>query len=79
MGESVGRLDDKLTDLKVEHDIGVTVRVNWDSFQKLRKIAVFENEKVAVLCRRIIFEKIQVYERNPAYKRFLKRLEEEKT
>lgn len=60
--------------LVVEHDIGVTVRVDWESYQTLKKIAAFEREKVAVLCRRILVEKIQVYERNPAYKRFLKLL-----
>jgi hypothetical protein len=36
---------------------------------------LFEHEKRAALLRRIIIEKVQVYQRNPAYKRFVKQLE----
>jgi hypothetical protein len=46
--------------------------------KKLETISLFEKEKRASMCRRILVEKIQVYERNPAYKRFLKQLEDVK-
>jgi len=58
----------------VKHNIGVTVWLDWETVKELNKIALFEREKRAPLCRRIIVEKIQVYRRNPAYKRFLKQL-----
>lgn len=56
----------------VSHNIGITIRLDWESRKELENIALFEREKIAVLLRRIIIEKMQVYQRNPAYKRFLK-------
>jgi hypothetical protein len=41
-------------------------------------IAAFEHKKPATLARDILVEKIRVYERNPAFKRFLKQLEAER-
>jgi predicted transcriptional regulator len=60
---------------KVKHDVGITVRLDWDIVKELERIALFEHEKRAALLRRIIIEKVQVYQRNPAYKRFIKQLE----
>lgn len=59
----------------VQHEVGITVRLDWDTVKELEKIALFEHDKRAPLMRRIIVEKVQVYQRNPAYKRFLKQLE----
>lgn len=73
--QKIEKMDIESEKLEVEHNIGITLRLDWDSIMGLRRIAAFEKEKVAVLCRRIIVEKMQVYERNPAYKRFLKQLE----
>lgn len=63
---------------KAEHRIGITIRVDYESLVKIDKIALFEHEDRAVWGRRMLMEKIQVYERNPAFKRFLKQLEEAK-
>lgn len=41
-------------------------------------MGLFERKKPAVLARDIILDKIQVYERYPAFKRFLKQLDEQK-
>ena len=58
----------------VEHNVGVTVWLDKYSVRELDKISLFEKEKRAPLCRRIILEKIQVYLRNPTYLRWLKQL-----
>jgi len=60
---------------KVKHNVGVTVWLDWALVKELERIALFEHEKRAALLRRIIIEKVQVYQRNPAYKRFVKQLE----
>lgn len=68
-------MDNKVLETKnsaTKHDIVVSVRFSSDAYRELQDISVFENEKIAVLCRRLLFEKIQSYERNPIYKRFLK-------
>jgi hypothetical protein len=54
---------------------GITLRLDWDSVKMLDKVAMFEREKRATMVRRIVVEKLQVYERNPAFKRFLKQLD----
>lgn len=55
-----------------------SVRFDWDSLKMLETVALFEREKPATMIRRIVVEKLQVYERNPAFKRFLKELERRK-
>jgi hypothetical protein len=42
----------------------------------LDQIGLFEHKKPSTLARDILVEKIHVYERNPAFKRFLKQLTE---
>jgi hypothetical protein len=54
----------------------VSVRFDANSLDALDRVAMFEREKRATMARRIIVEKLQVYERNPAFKRFLKQLEQ---
>jgi hypothetical protein len=54
------------------------VKIDWDIRKKLHLIAAFEHKKPATLARDILVEKIRVYERNPAFKRFLKQLEAER-
>jgi hypothetical protein len=41
-------------------------------------IALFEKERRATLIRNMLIEKIRVYERNPAFKRFKMQLEQRK-
>ena len=72
----MGEREKKSEISKVELDIGFTIRVDWETREELKRIALFEKDKLAPMCRRILVEKVQVYERNPAYKRFLKRLED---
>jgi hypothetical protein len=54
----------------------ISIRFAEGEVLELNSIAFFEHEKRAVLLRRFIIEKVQTYLRNPAYKRFLKQLEE---
>ncbi len=61
---------------EVRHECTLTVRLDYESLRELDRIALFEHEKRATLARRFIVDKIQTYLRNPAYKRFLKMLEE---
>ena len=56
----------------------LSVKIDWELRQRLEQIALFEHMKPASLARNILVEKIHVYERNPAFKRFLKQLEEKK-
>ena len=60
---------------KAKQNIGITVWVDWQTRQDLDLIAAYERMKRAPLMRMIIVEKIKVYKRNPAYKRFLKQLQ----
>lgn len=56
----------------VKHNVGITVWVDYPTAKWLEIIALFEHDKRGPLCRRILVEKLQVYQRNPAFKRFLK-------
>lgn len=60
---------------KINHAINVTVRFDWDMLKQIDQIALFEKEKRAILLRRLIDDKVKVYEMNPAFKRFLKLLQ----
>jgi hypothetical protein len=59
----------------VKFNIPLTIKVDMDILRTLDIIALFEKKKRATLSRDILVEKIQVYGRNPAYKRFVKLLE----
>lgn len=63
---------------EVTHECTLTVRVDYETLHELERIALYEHEKRATLARRFIVEKVQTYLRNPAYKRFLKMLEEKR-
>ena len=56
----------------------LSVKIDWELRQRLEQISLFEHMKPASLARNILVEKIHVYERNPAFKRFLKQLDEKK-
>lgn len=62
----------------VQYPLNLSVKIDWDIRKKLFLIAAFEHKKPATLARDILVEKIRVYERNPAFKRFLKQLEAER-
>lgn len=62
----------------VKYPIGLSVKIDWEIREKLQLIAAFEHKKPSTLARDILVEKIRVYERNPAFKRFLKQLERSK-
>jgi hypothetical protein len=57
----------------------LSVKVDWEIRRILGDIALFEHKNLAMLARDSLVEKIHVYERNPAFKRFLKQLQEKKT
>lgn len=77
--EEKGFLNEERGELEtVKYVFELSVRLDWKSLKELEMIALFEREKRATLARRILIEKIQTYERNPAFKRFLRQLEEQK-
>ena len=54
----------------------LSVKVDWGIHHMLDQIGLFEHKKPSTLARDILVEKIHTYERNPAFKRFLKQLAE---
>lgn len=54
---------------------GLTVWVDSQTVHDLDLIATFERDQRGPVMRRILIEKIRVYQRNPAFKRFLKQLQ----
>jgi hypothetical protein len=50
--------------------IPLTVKIDAEIYTLLGLIADFEHKKRGTLARDILVEKIKVYERNPAFKRF---------
>ena len=57
----------------------LATKVDWETIRELEDIALYEKKRRATLVRDIILEKVRVYSRNPAYKRFKKQLEEAKS
>jgi len=55
-------------------EVTKSVRIDEDMEEKLVKIALYEKVKPATLMRQIINDKINVFYRNPAFKRWLKQL-----
>ena len=55
---------------KVLFTIPLTVKVDVEIYLMLGLIGDFEHKKRGTLARDILVEKIKVYERNPAFKRF---------
>lgn len=70
----------EVKDLKVpkrgKQIVGMTVWMDWETRKELDLVAAYERKKRGPLMRDIIIEKIRVYQRNPSYKSFLKRLRE---
>lgn len=62
----------------VKFPLPLTLKVDWIILRALDSIALFEHKKRATAARDILVEKIQVYERNPAYKRFMITLEQQR-
>ena len=61
--------------------IGCTIWMDFDMYKELGLVAAYERKKRGPLMRDIVVEKLRCYERNPAFKAFLKKLrdmEEEK-
>lgn len=54
--------------------VGMTVWVDWETRKEIDLVAAYERKKRGPLLRDILIEKVRCYERNPAFKVFLKRL-----
>lgn len=63
---------------ELRFNLVLSVKVDWDIHNMLEQIGLFEHKKPSTLARDILVEKIHVYERTPAFKRFLKQLAEKK-
>jgi hypothetical protein len=75
VSEKIGELEEtKKRDL--QFNLVLSVKVDWPIHHMLEQIGLFEHKKTSTLARDILVEKIHVYDRNPAFKRFLKQLKE---
>ena len=57
------------------YPITLSVRITDEMQEELPKIAAFEQMKTSTLCRQELLKMIRRYQRNPQYKRWLKRVE----
>ena len=57
------------------YPITLSVRITDEMQEELPKIAAFEKMKPSTLCRQELLKMIRRYQRNPQYKRWLKRVE----
>lgn len=62
----------------IKQTCGLTVWADFQTMKDLDLIAAYERMKRGPLMRMFLVEKIQVYHRNPAFKRFLNQLAEAK-
>ena len=70
MGES-----ENVTERVTMYPITITMRITEEMSEELPKIAAFEQMKTSPLCRQEILKMIRRYQRNPQYKRWLKRID----
>ena len=63
---------------KSRQTVGLTIWTDYQTMKDLDLIAAYERKKRGPLMRDIMVEKIRVYQRNPAFKRFLLQLREAK-
>lgn len=75
MPEKAIETNNLLVPEKAKQSCGMTVWVDYRTMKDLDLIAAYERMKRGPLMRMILVEKIKVYKRNPAYKRFLKQLQ----
>jgi hypothetical protein len=76
--EKIGEFSEPQPKRELQFNLVLSVKVDWEIHRILEQIGLFEHKKPSTLARDILVEKIHVYERNPAFKRFLKQLEEKK-
>jgi hypothetical protein len=63
---------------ELQFNVVLSIKIDMETHRKLEQIGLYERKKTSTLARDILIEKLHVYERNPAFKRFLKQLEEKK-
>jgi len=66
---------ENLEERGILYPITLSVRITEEMNGELPKIAAFENMKPSALCRQELLTMIRRYQRNPQYKRWLKRTE----
>ena len=57
------------------YNVTKSVRIDEEMAKRLEKIGLYEKARPGTLLRMWVHDKIQVYYRNPNFKRWLKRLE----
>jgi len=76
ISEKIEDFEEKQPQRELRFNLVLSVKVDWEIHRMLEQIGLFEHKKSSTLARDILVEKIHVYERNPAFKRFLKQLTE---
>jgi hypothetical protein len=72
-------LSEELAGIKVRpihYTISVSIKIDYDTLKELDLMAAFERKKRGTMLRDFLIEKCRTYERYPAFKRFLRQLEE---
>jgi len=68
MGES-----ENLKERVTMYPITMSVRITEEMSDEIPKMAAFDQLKPATLCRQELLQMVRRYQRNPQYKRWLKR------
>lgn len=76
--EKLGKFEESQPQRELRFNLVLSVKVDWEISRMLDRIGLFEHKKPSTLAKDILVEKLHCYERNPAFKRFLKQLEEKK-
>lgn len=66
---------ENLDERGILYPITLSVRITDEMDAELPRIAAFENMKPSTLCRQELLKMVRRYQRNPQYKRWLKRAE----
>ncbi len=62
-------------DPKTKYPITMSVRITKEMRADLIKMAAYEETRLGTFCRQELLKVVRKYERNPQYKRWLKRME----
>ena len=63
-------------DRKILYPYSLNIRITSEMREELEKIAAYEETKPSTFARRELLSMIRRYQRNPQYKRWLKRIDQ---
>jgi hypothetical protein len=78
ISEKIENFEETQPKRELQFNVVLSIKIDLETHRKLEQIGLYEHKKTSTLARDILIEKIHVYERNPAFKRFLKQYENKK-